>query len=1367
MSILPPGMDGPRQHNGLNGKDGALKDWQRNATETLARSLDRPSDSNTTQRVRSAAQQSIRPVTPERNDGGEGAFLSVGSVQTSPRSIPGGERRRQGLVFQDSYSTDSLEVGGGGRSGPPVSFHSRPRNRTINEPPHQRSASNTVSKSRHRIGSVHSTTSSFHDVQPQSDASNSLGYSSSSTRPAQLQKSNSVKGGRRLVKKSSRPTSPLSNMVDVPSVDSLPFPVTTGDANKILILMKTLCGRMRGEVEYQAVENGPWYAGLCYIDDIKGSLMFEGDDRGPFHLAVVSDLRGCRVKPSNSPDKPLRCLKLLNRAAGIEIHLMPKVKAEFDLWLAALLCWQQIRTTTLPASPPRSAATSLAEKGPAISRRGSTTSGTGPKGGNIIKVAKLLLWDKGAPSSPKAIVRRPSTRDLRSSSRSGWRKVSCILQDNGEFKLLTENDSTLLSVIQLSQLSRCAIQRLDRSVLDEEYSIAIFPQYTPGSTELSIFRPVYIALESRLTHEVWFCLLRAFTIPEIYGHLDSSAEDDDDLGMDQSLPSTNDMFRMEKSISLRVVEAKIRRPVPKTEHASLGKSIKAVDDPSFGDYFVEVILDGEVRARTKTRNDTRNPFWREDCEFLDLPVQLPSLSIVLKQLEQPMGLGHGFLSSSNAHVTGPAVDIICGTVEIQLDKLDRGKDNEAWWPILDDQQDPVGEIFLRIRHDELVVLLAKDYQPISELLHNFSSGLTVQIAQIVPTSLRTLAETLMNIFQVSGHSLEWLSALVEDEIDGLGREQPNRRPRWSRRVGSNESYISVSDREQTVRDTSKSLQGEANLLFRGNSLLTQALDFHMRRLGKEYLEDVLSAKITEINALNPDCEVDPSRISNGDDLDKNWKLLTTLTTDIWESIAGSAKRCPPEIRQVLKYVRACTEDRYGDYLRTVEYTSVSGFLFLRFFCPALLNPKLFGLLRDHPQPKAQRTLTLIAKSLQALANLSHFGQKESWMEPMNSFLARHRQGVKDFLDTVCDIPAERNNFPLPASYSTPSTILSRLPPTSREGFPSLPYLIDRSRNFASLVKLWLDATTNYTPPQTFEGELLNFHKLCLDLQRRTDDCVLKAEQADRSADQISLQWDDIIDTLHSTSLQDVTLPHSGHDVDPGFRAGSATRSGTANSSQNHSPKWAEYPTGGTPNTHTHHQSYIPTYTPTHNHTPSQSHNQSHTPSHPRLPPGSAGSEGASKDRKERQHFWDAKFGKDQHHHVPVSANGNGKSHDLNDVSQASPPSRGQSQNGSRSGSGNGSGKPSRNFLSGLRRKGKGETTTAGSGGGSGSGSGSIAMAMGTKPGVGRSSSTPNAHSSGGANGSSNAQLVGSMESTKSSGRPGTAREREWRDGGAI
>jgi hypothetical protein len=82
--------------------------------------------------------------------------------------------------------------------------------------------------------------------------------------------------------------------------------------------------------------------------------------------------------------------------------------------------------------------------------------------------------------------------------------------------------------------------------------------------------------------------------------------------------------------------------------------------------------------------------------------------------------------------------------------------------------------------------------------------------------------------------------------------------RFSRRVGSDNSFESTSDRAQSVQDIAKSLTEETSLLFQTNALLTEALDFYMRLAGKEYLEAVLLDIIHEINVLNPNCEADPS-----------------------------------------------------------------------------------------------------------------------------------------------------------------------------------------------------------------------------------------------------------------------------------------------------------------------------------------------------------------------------------------------------------------------------------------------------------------------------------------------------------------------------
>ncbi|KAF5259197.1 hypothetical protein FOXYS1_10192 [Fusarium oxysporum] len=926
-------------------------------------------------------------------------------------------------------------------------------------------------------------------------------------------------------RQSSRPTSPLIS--PPPTVDSLPLPIATDDANKVLLLMRTLCGRMRGEIEYQGETGGPWHSGVAYIEEEKGCLMFDSGQNGPFHIPLVSDLRGCRVLPVDYPELTKECLELVCLSPPVEILICPLVTEEFDLWLAALLCWQQLRPTGIKLANGKPA-NQVTPMRPELKRHGWSQEKNKPT--NIIKVGKVMLWDKGLAVSPRAIVKRPSTRDLRSPTTS-WRRVSCILQDSGEFKLMTENDVTVLSIIDLSQLSRCAVQQLDRTVLDEEYCIAIFPIYSSTSTHLSIFRPVYLALDSRVHFEVWLCLLRAFAVPDIYRLDDPNTSQIVELE-DIESEYEGEVFRLEKTISVRVTEAKIKaRPSGGggTEPTIPERPGRPEPDPLIGNYLAEVILDGEVRARTTTKTATKNPFWREECEFTDLPPTTPLLSIVLKRVEGNLDSSSNLLQASvGLPRTRNLQEFVVGAVDISLDQLDRGKDSEQWLQIFDEKHQSVGQMLVKVNHDEHVVLLSKEYQPLTDLLHRFPAGLTNQVSAVLPGQLRRLAELFLNIFQVSGSASEWLMALVEDEIDGIGNQTTMKKYRFSSRLKSNDSIDAATDRELIVRDMSKSLAGEANLLFRGNSLLTQSLEFHMRRLGKEYLEEILQEKLFEINEINPDCEVDPSKIPHESDLDQHWTVLIHYTTEVWKCIANSANRLPPELRHILKYIRAVAEDRYGDFLRTVTYTSVSGFLFLRFICPAILSPKLFNLLRDHPRPHAQRTFTLIAKALQKLANLSNFGKREEWMEPMNRFLNVQRQSVRDYIDQVCSIPADRNANFVPAGYSTPVTILGRLSPTSKEGFPSLPYLIDDTRNLASLVKLWVDARPVDDKKEEVDQELLAFNDVCFALQQRADACLAKVETERASETATCATTEDVAESIEQASLiESLSISYGG------------------------------------------------------------------------------------------------------------------------------------------------------------------------------------------------------------------------------------------------
>ncbi|KAJ5679692.1 hypothetical protein N7462_007936 [Penicillium macrosclerotiorum] len=1076
-------------------------------------------------------------------------------------------RDRHGMVYPDSFRDTSI------RTVTPESHPSRPdadhlignsasapsprttmRSRTIErneeEPPTegrtQRTRSRTTTleeqrndrpsntfKTRARIGSVNAASSSqqakMAEAKVAEETGSSIGfpsiqspaYGSQGASRQRLSKSQSSSMAATVAQSQAAFASPLSNT----------------DAAKILQLMKTTCGRMHGILSFRTATNNSWSSsawtsGYCAINVATGSLIYQAKGEPALAKTLIPDLRGCRIRTLFDPNLQTTCLNVHTSTAGLGIQLRPHVSETFDSWLAALLCWQPIRPKGVQNKMTKPQAVVIGDR--RIPERRRNSESAAQKDAAIIKVGKMLLWDKPSASGARpATGRRVSTYRQSRALSSSWQRVSCTLQENGYFKLYTESDVTLVACVQLSQLSRCSIQQLDSSVLDDEFCIAIFPQYTAHPVPDSGMRPIYLALESRVLFEVWFVLLRAFTIPELYGpEVDAREPEDPNKTPEAESPdhALQDMFRIERILNLRVTEAKLFRPkeeeTQRSRKPSRSHGFSAPSPPKASDYYTEVLLDGEIRAKTAVKYRTTNPFWREDFIFNDLPPVLSQASILVKTLNPTQRdwtlIAHGTYSSSQE---GNAVnmldeieistnDAIFGRVDLRLEELEPGVDTEKWWPVLDDNDQAVGEMFMRARMEETVVLMSEEYAPMHDLLHSFTNGLTINMAQVMSSELTQLSEMLLNIYQVSGATVDWISALVEDEIDGVHKESTANRLRYTTRIHSNDSRDSGQDREILVRDMGRTATVEANLLFRGNSLLTKALDLHMRRLGKEYLEETIGERLRDIDENDPECEVDPARVPRTEDLERNWRNLITLTTGVWKAIAMSSARCPPELRRIFRHVRACAEDRYGDFLRSVTYSSVSGFLFLRFFCPAILNPKLFGLLKDHPRPRAQRTLTLIAKALQGLANMTTFGNKEPWMEPMNKFLVGNRADFKQFVDQICNISAERPAAIITPSYTTPLQILGRLPATSREGFPSLPFLIDIARCFANLIRVWLEVVPDrLSELEDVDPFLSKFHQLARQIQQRTEECLDEAEQAERPSGNLEIKWEELVDSM--------------------------------------------------------------------------------------------------------------------------------------------------------------------------------------------------------------------------------------------------------------
>ncbi|KIY03243.1 uncharacterized protein Z520_01710 [Fonsecaea multimorphosa CBS 102226] len=1049
----------------------------------------------------------IRAVTPDyitpRADSFDASHIHSPVLQ--PTRTRHSQRRRETSASASNTEEDSTIERRRRRA--------QTRTSTNEEVPVDISPGSFITKTRKRLGSI----ATGLPILPPDEAHGSIGFPSVVQSPEHLDQHGPPKTPR-------RPFSPDDSFAA--SANSLRSPKLLDiDSGKILHLMKTTCGRMHGILFFRALHTTAWASGYCAINVAPGSLVCQ--TKGEIHQSkvLIPDLRGCTVRTHYDHESQSTYLSVLIASSGTGYQLRPPVPETFDSWLAALLCWQPLRPKGIHNKMTKPQPVGIADKKAVSQRRLSDL--TNPKATAIVKVGKMLIWDGPLPSgsqlesSPSSIGRSMTEENYL------WRRVSCTLHENGTFRLLSEVDSRVLSVTPLSQLSRCAIQRLDESVLRMPHCIAIYPQYRVQTPVVGLSRPMVLCLESNVALEAWFVLLRALTVPELYGPEQLSPEDAQALSQPSQPSQQSDnisapgMFRIERSLSIKITEAKFtQRSAPAdTYEYSKAKAKSAKVEQNKEGVYAEIMLGKDLRARTTTKQTVSSAFWAEEFNLPDIPASLSKITIAVKlgnpaEKEWTMVADSLYdISADAGYLSGlggleiSSHDPIFGRVDVSIDELERSHTIEKWWPLLDNNDHSVGTVLARLSLEETVILMEAEYAEFANLLHNYTNGLTTQIAHLLGPDLRQLSDILLDIFQASGNATDWINNLVEEEIDGIYKDTPPMRMRFSGRIHSNDSYESAEQREMLVRDLSRSAAMEANLLFRGNSLVTKALDAHMRRLGKDYMEEVLGEKLRKIIERDPDCEVDPSRVRSQEQLDKNWANLLFLTSQIWKSIYLSAARCPMDLRVVFRHVRSCAEDRYGSFIRTVKYTSVSGFLFLRFFCPAILNPKLFGLIQDYPPDRTKRTFTLIAKSLNVLANLARFGTKEPWMEPMNKFLAASTNQFRAFIDEICAVSSSQiASAKLEPQYAAPNQIRGRLSALSREGLPSLPYLLDHAKLMAQLIDLWVTHAPENISDATDDEAVQAFHAVCVRLSQRSKECFKAAEQAERPDEKSEHTW---------------------------------------------------------------------------------------------------------------------------------------------------------------------------------------------------------------------------------------------------------------------
>ncbi|KAH8835764.1 GTPase activating protein [Flagelloscypha sp. PMI_526] len=359
---------------------------------------------------------------------------------------------------------------------------------------------------------------------------------------------------------------------------------------------------------------------------------------------------------------------------------------------------------------------------------------------------------------------------------------------------------------------------------------------------------------------------------------------------------------------------------------------------------------------------------------------------------------------------------VFGIVKIPLKNFRRGDTVDGHFPILQEGSVSgdlqVGELRLKIRVDEEIILPYRSY---ASLLQTFES------------------RNLLNWITDCESKLNLKDHILPDYVYPSLEECP----------GPGDST--------TAHQT----------LFRGNTAFTKVMELAMSLYGKAFLETSIGSTIRRLCDEKVAIEVDPARNPKGmKDVDRMIELLIHWCGEFWTQIYGARNECPAEMRSLFGIIRRMVEQSYQRQTevnlvqnRELPWQSVSAFCFLRFIVPGLLHPHLFGLVPGLPSPPVQRSLTLIAKVIQSLANLNVSVQKEEFMRGYQKmFLLMidyisvvSSQPNEAYLTLQAQAPNRHDRLHVVNSLRQRAFTMS---PLARESIPSLPYLLDTPRQLS-------------------------------------------------------------------------------------------------------------------------------------------------------------------------------------------------------------------------------------------------------------------------------------------------------------------------------
>eukprot|EP00794_Sanderia_malayensis_P015996 gene15996-17607_t len=377
--------------------------------------------------------------------------------------------------------------------------------------------------------------------------------------------------------------------------------------------------------------------------------------------------------------------------------------------------------------------------------------------------------------------------------------------------------------------------------------------------------------------------------------------------------------------------------------------------PSKKKYYCEIVLDKVLYGRTSTKLKTDILFWGEQFSFDDLP-SIKSLSLYV-------------FRENETKKKRKERSVFVGSVEVPLNSIKANNEIETWLnlrppgtspkPPTKNSANKIDQLSVRVKvkYQAVSILPISMYKDLHEYVRKNYFVLCKELESMVYLKAKDeLAQTLLKILHVTNQAKEFLADIIIAEVTSLENE---------------------------------------NLTFRGNTLATKSMDTYMKMVGSKYLHTTLAAFVENLYNIEEDFEVDPTKLTGGT-IAENQKNLLKFVEEAWSTILSSRPRFPRDLQDTFYLIKQRCESLQKD----VSMKLISGSVFLRFLCPAILSPSLFHLTREYPNEKTARCLTLIAKALQNLANFTRFGGKEAYMEGLNEFVEREFPKMKNFLEMI-------------------------------------------------------------------------------------------------------------------------------------------------------------------------------------------------------------------------------------------------------------------------------------------------------------------------------------------------------------------------------